>query len=116
MDEHVERGGLQWGPSLGKGGYGYRSATWPFVTAQLSSVRLRLAVTSWNGKREDQVFEFTNSELRSVRRTGWLFHNGFVFEHDRCNYPNLVRFFSFKPSVLWKEFHRFGYKLVEAGR
>ena len=115
-DDHIYKGGLQWGPSLRKGFYGYCSATWPFVTVRVSRLRIRLSVTSWNGQREDEVFEFTKSELRSIRKTGRFLWTAFGFAHDKCDYPNLIRFISMRPKAFSEEVIRLEYHLVNAVR
>ena len=110
-EEYTKKGGLHWGVCLRKGLYSYFMATWPFVRLDVTAVHIRITVTNWRRVKEE-VFEFEKSDLRSIRRKGGFISAGFVFEHNKSDYPTLIHFFSFKPKRLSHTLIGLGYNLV----
>lgn len=67
VEQYRDVGGLHWGPVLRERLFGYRSATWPFVTAVITHEKVTITVTSFTHRRVYECFEFEKHELTSVR-------------------------------------------------
>ena len=109
VDEYTETGGLRWGKS-----FWYASNfTWPFATLKASRDRLIIRVGIF--KLYQKTFEFSRSEIKSIKRRRGLFSVGVMIEHSEEEYPPFILFWTFNFRNLRMRLNQLGYEIEDEG-